>query len=132
MADDETLYRAMTPDDDGAPRLGASARTLGVRPLIDVPGDASDFVEPGTGGMSLSIETPDNLPSHRRPPAFGGTGADPIFAINATDLGSDLRWRTDTDGPLGHGFVEPVRRMTFSDFQDALWASRARWRRVDP
>ncbi|OGO53777.1 MAG: hypothetical protein A2Z32_10675 [Chloroflexi bacterium RBG_16_69_14] len=32
----ERLFRATTPDEDGGPRLDASARTLGARPLIDV------------------------------------------------------------------------------------------------
>jgi hypothetical protein len=128
----ETIYRAMTVDEDGAPRLDASARTLGARPMIDVPGDASEGVETGTGGMSASSDTPENLPSHRRPASFGGSGADDVFAIGTLDLGSDLTWRPDPDGPLGHGFVEPVRRMAFSDYQDALWATRAMWRRVDP
>lgn len=132
MSDGELLYRAMTADDGGMPRLDASARTLGARPSIDVPGDASDIVEPGTGGMSASGGSPENLPSHRRPPDFGGSAADPVFAINEADLGPVLQWQPDPDGPLGHGFLEPVRRMRFNEYQDALWATRAEWRRVNP
>ena len=126
------LFRAMTPDEDGRPTVDASARTLGARPLIDVPGDASDAVDPGTGGMSVSIGVPDGLPAHRRPAGFGGSGVDPVFAIDVAELGPDLHWRADQDGPSGHGFVEPVRRMAFNDYQQALWATRSRWHRVDP
>jgi hypothetical protein len=128
----ETLFRAMSSDENGLPQLDASARTLGARPMIDVPGDASDAVDPGTGGMSVSIGAPERLPPHRRPGGFGGSGVDPVFAINVADLGPDLGWRADQDGPLGHGFVEPVRRMPFNDYQEALWATRPRWHRVEP
>lgn len=127
-----TVFRAMTPDDDGQPQVDASARTLGSRPSIDVPGDGTDDVDPGTGGMSVSIGAAHHLPAHRRPVEFGGSGADPIFVIEASELGPDLRVRTDDDGPSGHGFVEPVRRMEFNDYQQAIWASRPRWQRVDP
>jgi hypothetical protein len=82
--------------------------------------------------MSVSAGSPANLPAHRRPVGFGGTGADPVFVIRAADLGADLRWRPDMAGPSGHGFVEPVRRMPFSEYQEALWATRLNWQRVDP
>ena len=105
----DTIYRAMKADDDGGPNLDASARTLGARHSIDIPGDSSDDIEPGTGGMSTSIGDPSRLPTHRRPAAFGGSGLDPVFAINPTEPGEDLAWRADPDGPLGHGFLKPVR-----------------------
>ena len=77
----------MVPDENGAPMLDASARTLGARAMIDVPGDAADIVEPGSGGMSASSGGPEHLPEHRRPNAFGGTGADPVFAADIGNLG---------------------------------------------
>ena len=131
MSEPETLFRSMTQDSDSGPMIDASARTLGARPSIDVPGDVADDTEPGTGGMSASLGDPMRLPRHRRPPEFGGSGPDPVFAIDLAALGPDLGWRSDPDGPLGHGFVEPVRRMPFSEYQEALWATRSRWRRVD-
>lgn len=70
------------------------------------------------------------LLAHRRPPEFGGIGRDPIFEIDFVELGPDLRWRADPEGPSGHGFVEPVRRMGFTEDQGALWATRPRWRQV--
>lgn len=120
----------MLVDEDGQPRLGASSRTLGVRPLIDVPGDAADAVDPGVGGMSASIDDPMLLPTHRRPRAFGGTGPDPVFAIELGALGPDLEWRAELEGPSGHGFVEPVRTMAFAEYQEAIWATRPRWWQV--
>ena len=132
MTDPATLFRSMTPDGDGGPRTGASARTLGVRPSIDVPGDAADDVEPGTGGMSATLGDLGLLPHHRRPAELGGSGVDPVFAIDVDDLGPGLRWRPDPVGPSGHGFVEPVRRMPSDQYQEALWATRPRWQRVKP
>ncbi len=127
MADETLLYRAMSTADDRAPDLGATSRTLGARPRIDVPGDASDEVEPGSGGMSVSSGGPDRLPDHRRPANLGGAGKAPVFVITASSLGPDLQWRPDEpDGPLGHGFVEPVRRMRFSEYREGLWATRSR------
>lgn len=134
MTSDEPrlLFRAMTADEDGLPVVGASARTLGARPRIDVKGDSSDVIDPASGGISVAFGSPTDLPMHRRPVAFGGTGSDPVYAIDVADLGADLGWRADPDGPSGHGFIEPVRRMTFNEYQEALWATRNRWRRVDP
>lgn len=125
------LFRAMTADEDGLPMVGATARTLGARPRIDVPGDPTDEVEPQSGGMSGTVGDPSKLPIHRRPAAFGGTGSDPVFVIDLADLGPDLVWRADGNGPSGHGFLEPVRRMPFNEYQEALRATRSRWRRVD-
>lgn len=122
----------MILDQDGGPRVDESARTLGARPWIDVPGDGSDPVEPNTGGMSVSSGSPQNLPVHRRPSTFAGTGADPVFSIEVPEIGHDLRWRADSEGLSGHGFLEPARRMPFHEYQEALWATRSRWRRVDP
>jgi hypothetical protein len=121
----------MTAADDGGPLLDASARTLGARPLIDIPSEGTDIVEPGGGGMSVSLGDPMLLPVHRRPAAFDGTGVDPVFAIGVAEVGANLVWRMDPDGPSGHGFLEPLRRMPFNEYQDALWATRNSWRRVD-
>ena len=53
------LFRGMTEDEDGSPKLGDSSRRLGVRGAIDVPAVTdSEMVLPGTGGLSVS---PDSL-----------------------------------------------------------------------
>ncbi len=71
------LFRAMREDAAGFPETGPSARTLGVRPGIDVAATAPDeMVLPGQGGISVSPDDPMNLPAFRRPPDFQGTGRD--------------------------------------------------------
>jgi hypothetical protein len=123
------LFRGMKEDADGCPEVGESARTLGVRPGIDVPAkDPGDFVHPGQGGLSVGPDDPLNLPAHRRPPPFGGTGRDPVWVLDAGDLGPDLRYRPDLLRS-GHGFVEPVRPMTLGEYQQALARTRRLWRK---
>lgn len=82
--------------------------------------------------MSATSGSPTSLPIHRRPPSLGGTGRGPVFALEVDALGANLRWRRDPDGPSGHGFVEPVRRMPFTEYQQALWATRPHWKLVEP
>jgi hypothetical protein len=124
------LFRAMKENAQGYPEIGASARTLGVRPGFDVPAhNPSDLVQPGQGGLSVSPDNPMNLPYHRRPPDFQGVGKDPAWVITSADLGPNLSYRPDPAQP-GHGFVEPVRPMTFHEYQDALAQTQGRWRKV--
>ena len=131
-ADDGTrLYRSMRAGNDGLPITGPSARTLGVRPEVDIPVDAHGSVQPGSGGMSVSPDSPMNLPSHRRPANMGGTGKDPVWCIRACDLGPDLTYRPDPKHPSGHGFVEPARPMSFVDYQRALEGTRGSWRCIE-
>ena len=123
-----TLYRSMGSAEDGFPLTGAIARTLGARPAIDIVVDSVGMVRPGTGGVSVAPNDIMHLPVFRRPPEFGGTGKDPVWSIRAIDLGPDLRYRPDPDNPAGHGFIEPARRMRFSEYQDALHATSGTWR----
>ena len=62
------IFRGMK-DDRGYPKIESSARGLGVREGIDITVDANGMVEPGKNGMSMS-PSPQDLPSHRRPPEF--------------------------------------------------------------
>lgn len=121
----------MARDADDLPKVDASGRTLGARPGIDMPEDATAEFAPGNGGMSAALGDPNLLPIHRRPPALAGTGKDPVFAMGIDMVGADLQWRDDVGGPAGHGFVEPVRRMTAHEYQQALWATRAHWVEVN-
>lgn len=116
---------------DGAPLPGPSSRGLGARPSVDVPAQVStDVVLPGQGGVSVSPFDPGNLPAHRRPRGLGGRGDDPVWSIDAGDLGPDLDYRPDPDDPSRHGFIEPSRPMTLQEYQDALAATRQRWRKI--
>jgi len=78
-------------DDGGKPAIGPTARTLGARPG-DIEVDAEGMVHPGTGGMSVSPGSPRNLPVHRRPAVLDGTGRDPVWKLNPSDLPSGLRY----------------------------------------
>src|SRR5205823_10883580 len=74
------LYRSMREDPAGGPRVGPTARTLGVRPNVDIPVLAG-LVRPNTGGVSVAPDHPGNLHPLRRPPAHGGSGKDPVWGI---------------------------------------------------
>ncbi len=125
------LFRGIKESARGGPEVGESARTLGVRPGIDVPSTArGGLVQPGEGGMSVSPGTPMDLPSHRRPPAFGGVGRDPVWVLSVESLGPDLGYRPGPAEPR-HGFVEPARPMTLGEYQDALTQTRDLWRKVE-
>jgi hypothetical protein len=80
--------------------------------------------------MSVSPDSPSNLPAHRRPPQFGGTGKDPVLALDSDALGPDLVYRPDPKNPKGHGFIEPAREMPLCQYKDALAATGAKWQPV--
>jgi len=114
---------------EGTPIIGESARSLGARRYKDTPVDDAGLVRPGLGGMSVSPDDPLNLPTHRLPPEFGGTGKDPVWAINEYNLGEKLSYRPDPDNPT-HGFVEPAGVMSFDDYQQAIHETQDQWNRV--
>ena len=120
------LYRAMREDPAGGPMVGPTARTLGVRPNVDIPVVAGQ-VQPNTGGMSVAPDRPENLHPLRRPPAYGGSGKDPMWCIPVAALGGDLRFRQDSST---HGLVEPARPMSISELQKALQATKPSWKKL--
>jgi hypothetical protein len=113
-------------ESNGMPVTGESARTLGVRQGTDIHVDSNGMVRPGTGGMSASPSIED-LPPHRKPPAFGGTGKDPVWEINEDDLGPDLVYVPDSPG---HGTIQPSREMTYEEYKNALENTQDKWRKV--
>jgi len=116
----------MIGDSDGRPLVVPTARGLGVRFEADIPVDEAGQVQPGTGGMSVAEESPQSLPSHRRPASHGGTGLDPVWMIAEEDLTEALIYRLD-EPPPGHGMVEPAWEMSFEDFEIALAETRDLW-----
>lgn len=118
-------------DADALPSVGTSARELGARPDDDIPVDADGYVEPLMGGISVSPFSPERLPPHRRPPELGGVGKDPVWWLESDRLPEVLRYRPDDADPDGHGTIEPVSRMTFDAYQDALQATRSAWTLVE-
>ena len=131
------LYRAMTADSDGLPLVRRSARSLGVRTPADIApgvepdvlvGAPDEVLRPDQGGMSAAPNDPANLPRNRRPPQVdGGIGKDPVWEIDAKDLGLALRYNQDKPT---HGTVEPAESMTFAQYEAALLATREKWSRV--
>jgi hypothetical protein len=111
--------------------VGESARSLGARREIDIELNEEAFVTPEAGGMSVSPGGPENLPRHRRPPEWGGTGLDPIWRILSSDLGDGLLYRPDPLDPDAHGFIEPARAMAFDEYQALLAQTRSKWQRVE-
>src|SRR5207237_704553 len=80
------LFRSMKEEPGGVHERAAHARALGVRPGVDVPATQEDLVLPGQGEVSVSPDDPLNLPYFRRPPEFQGTGRDPVWSIEDSQL----------------------------------------------
>lgn len=120
------LYRAMREDPGGGPTVGPTARTLGVRPQVDIPVVAGQVL-PNSGGLSVAPDDPRNLHPLRRPPAYGGAGKDPVWYIVVAALGGDLPFRQDS---ATHGLIEPARAMSLDDFQKALEATKSYWKKL--
>jgi len=74
--------------------------------------------------MSVAPDDLLNLPAHRRPPAFGGTGKDPVWGIDIGSLGKDVVFRQDKPT---HGLLEPAREMSIDEFQQSLADLTPRW-----
>ena len=124
------LFRGMIEAADGLPYVGPSARMLGVRPgntpTPDVPVvHANDVLAPGQGGMSVAPDDPMHLSRHRRLASLGGLGRDPVWVLEADDLGPLLQFRREH---AAHGVIDPKTTMPFQDYVKALAALRARWR----
>jgi hypothetical protein len=127
----------MTPDLDGLPAVGRSARMLGVRTPQDVRLDATRRVVPGTGGMSVAPDSMWNLPNHRRPRAMGrgstGPVHDHVFSVLPGTLSDNaLVARRDPSAPVLHALIEPLERVVLEEFERALGATRPGWSRAWP
>ncbi|MFT4173775.1 MAG: RHS repeat-associated core domain-containing protein [Rhodocyclaceae bacterium] len=119
----EKIARGMV-DDDGSPKVGPSARELGARPGTDIKVDSNGNVHPNSGGISVA-PNPDSLPRHRKPPEFGGIGKDPVWEIDTSDLGNDLKHVPDS--PF-HGTIQPRRTMSLEEYQEALASTKDKWK----
>jgi hypothetical protein len=116
----------MREDPTGGPIIGPSARTLGVRPNVDILVIAGQ-VRPKTGGLSVAPDRPENLHPLRRPRALGGSGKDPVWYIAVASLGNDLVFRQDSGT---HGLIEPARTMLIDELQKALAATKLNWKKL--
>jgi hypothetical protein len=133
------IYRAMTVDADGRPKVGPTARTLGARvppdPKPDVTPDSNGMVQPGTGGMSVAPNW-RHLPTHRIPKRLRH------LVPKAHGKNEDACWRLGdgpfADGPVAeglslrvdaprHGLIEPDAVTAEPAYQAALAATGGEW-----
>ena len=137
------VYRAMTPDGD-VPKVGASARALGVRvppdPNADITPNEAGNVGPERGGMSVAPAWRD-LELHRIPrrlehivPDATGSNKDQCWKMgegpfSEAAVGSQLTLRPDeaVNGEVVHGVIGPTSVMSLQRYQTALAATRDEW-----
>ena len=126
-------FRAMTPTGNGLPSVGPSKRMLGALPSETNSTDGT--FGPGTGGMSVSPDSPWYIPHHRRPRWMGrgatGPAQDWVFGIdNGALYVAALAARLDPGNPTMHAFVEPMTTMTLPSYTIALATTQTKWRRA--
>ena len=83
-------------------------------------------VQPHTGGMSVALDAPGNLPKPRLPKSLGGEGRDPVFQLTTARIPPALLLRPDH---YPHAVVEPALRCQLADFELNLSATRPYWSR---
>ena len=118
----------MKPASDGLPVVEQTARGLGARVPADIQPDPAGFVDPRTGGMSVTPDDPRRMNALRRPRSLGGAGKDPLFVIQESEIGVGLAFRRDPHDSLAHGFVEPAVRCLLGAYQGTIVETRPVWR----
>jgi hypothetical protein len=135
---------------NGKPKMGRSARLLGVRLGIDIhieeiPRDWLDdrgYLRPeterkstgvlvvvafrSTKGMSTSLSI-ESLPAFRRPTALGGMGRDPLWQIEDNKISDDLEAVQDS---ATHVSIMPRVTMLLEKYETALANTQNDWERV--
>jgi hypothetical protein len=143
-------YRGMI-DENGKPKIGRSARLLGVRLGIDInikqmpvdsldeqgyllpeserefQGELVDVAIVNTGGMSVSLSI-EALPAPRKPAKFGGYGKDPLWQIDDSNITGDLQ--AVQDSPT-HVSISPRVTMSLERYELALANTQDDWERID-
>jgi hypothetical protein len=133
-----TIYRSMLAE-EGKPKIGCSATSLGVRvppdKNSDVPVDADGTVQPNTGGMSVSPGWRSlpvwRIPRRLRGKIEGASGSPKLFCWRMGTgpfvedaVAEDLVLKPDS---ATHGTVQPERPMALSVYQGALANTRDQW-----
>jgi hypothetical protein len=143
-------YRGMA-EQNGKPKIGRSARLLGVRPNIDIdieqiPSgcvDEQGYLLPeaerkyqgenvavaikNTKGMSVSLSI-ESLPAFRKPAKFGGIGRDQLWQIDNGKITGDLK--AVQDSPT-HVSILPRVTMLLERYELALAQTQDDWEQVD-
>ncbi len=142
-------YRGMVAE-NGKPKIGRSARLLGVRPSIDIDieqmprdylddhgylrpeaernptGELVDVAIRNTKGMSTSLSI-ESLPAFRRPATVGGTGRDPLWQVEDSNVTGDLE--AVQDGAT-HISIMPRTTMLLERYETALAKTQDDWKRI--
>ncbi|MBW4537213.1 MAG: hypothetical protein KME09_25080 [Pleurocapsa minor HA4230-MV1] len=142
-------YRGMA-EQNNRPKIGRSARLLGIRPGIDInieqmpmgyldeqgyllpesqrkiSGELATVAIKDTKGMSVSISI-EGLPAFRKPARFGGTGKDPLWQIDDNIITGDLQ--AVQDSPT-HVSILPRVTMSLERYEVALANTQKHWERV--
>jgi hypothetical protein len=148
-------YRGMA-EENGKPKVGRSARSLGVRPGIDIDVEqmprnrldengylrseidqnyteqlinTNQFVTvaiKNKKGMSTSLSIED-LPPFRKPDRFGGKGKDPLWQIEDSKITGDLE--AVQDSPT-HVSIRPRITMLLEKYEAALANTQNDWEKV--
>lgn len=146
-----TLYYRGMAEQNGKPKIGRSARLLGVRPSIDINiqqmpigcldeqgyllpksqrklhGDLVTVAIRDTKGMSVSLSI-EGLPAFRKPSQFGGNGKDPLWQIDDSIITGDLEAVQDSST---HVSIMPRVTMALEKYEAALASTQKYWERVD-
>jgi len=94
---------------------------------VDVNVSVTGIILPGTGGMSVAPDRPENLHQSFKPSRFGGTGSKPVWVLDVADLPKELVYRPDPKKPSTHGFIEPAVSCTRIDYEKALASLADKW-----
>ncbi|MDK3155464.1 hypothetical protein QPK87_02540 [Kamptonema cortianum] len=143
-------YRGMV-EQDGKPKMGRSARLLGVRPGIDInieqwpagcldeegyllaesdrqlQGEAIAVAIKDTKGMSVSLSI-EGLPPFRKPSKFGGTSKDALWQLDDSKITGDLQAVQDSST---HVSIQPSATMSLARYEAALASTQNDWERVE-
>ena len=143
-------YRGMV-EETGQPKVGRSARLLGIRPGIDIDveqmprdylddqgylrpeaernptGDLVDVALRNTKGLSTSLSI-EGLPAFRRPTTFGGIGRDSLWQIENSKITGDLEAVQDGATQVS---IMPSTTMLLEKYEAALAKTQDDWKRVE-
>lgn len=111
---------------DGKPVCENTNAGLGVR-NSDITQDAKGFVHPRTGGMSVTPNSPENLPPHHLPSNLGGSAIKSIFSLKVEHLEPHLALRLDPRRPEHHALVEPAEAMPMRAYRSCITDTREYW-----
>jgi hypothetical protein len=132
----EGIYRAMV-EENGMPKLGATATTLGIRLGKDIDSDANNAVHgpafrPGEKNGLSCAATIESLPPFCLPIEWGGVNQrTAVWKIEDADLPVKLISGDDSQaGRNRHISIGPSTTMDYNDFVKAIEATRPFWKKV--